>query len=73
MTATHLAPLLQLPAQERLQIIEGLWDSLTRQPADLELPAWQAAELDRRLAEYEANPDEGASWAELKQRILART
>jgi putative addiction module component (TIGR02574 family) len=31
----------------------------------------ERAELDRRLEEYEQRPDEGVSWDELKQRLLA--
>jgi putative addiction module component (TIGR02574 family) len=29
-------------------------------------------ELDRRLEEYKQRPDEGVSWNELKQRLLAK-
>ena len=30
----------------------------------------QEAELLRRIAKYEANPDQGSPWEEVKQRIL---
>jgi len=36
----------------------------------VELLPWQAEELDRRIAAYEANPSEGIPWKEVKRRIL---
>lgn len=39
---------------------------------DLALTQAQIAELDRRFAEYEANPDEGVTWEEVRDRIRHR-
>jgi putative addiction module component (TIGR02574 family) len=46
--------------------VEALWESLEREPVDL--PDWQRRVLDERLAELEANPDEGSSWEEVEAR-----
>lgn len=35
-----------------------------------EVPQWHKDELDRRLASFEANPDQGVPWEELKKRLL---
>lgn len=43
-----------------------------QQPDALEVDADEAAELDRRLAEYRANPTAGLSWDEVKAQILSR-
>ena len=69
--AVNLSELLQLPIEERLKLVEALWDSIAEFPEALELSAAQKQELDRRLAAYENNPDAGVPWAELKQRLLA--
>jgi hypothetical protein len=37
-----------------------------------ELPAWQRKILDERLAADDAEPEAGAPWQEVKQRILAK-
>jgi len=69
--AVNLTELLQLPIEERLRLVEALWDSISEFPEALQLSVAQKQELDRRLAAYERNPDAGVPWAELKQRLLA--
>lgn len=61
--------LAKLSTQERLELIGEIWDSLEDEalPLDPEL----LAELDRRLAEFEANPGEGQLAAEVVARIRA--
>lgn len=62
---------LRLPAQERQELAEALWESLEREARQPEIPQWQKDLLDERIAEDEASPDAGASWDEVKRRILA--
>ena len=66
-----LSELLELPVEERLKLVEALWESVAECPEALELTTAQKQELDRRLAAYERDPDAGVLWAELKQRLLA--
>ena len=70
MSPLNLESVLQMPVDERIRIVEAIWDSVAREPAHVGLEAWQAAELDRRIADFEANPDEGVPWDEVKRRIL---
>ncbi len=63
--------LLELPVEERLKLVEALWESVAECPEALELTVAQKEELDRRLAAYERDPGAGVPWAELKQRLLA--
>jgi putative addiction module component (TIGR02574 family) len=58
---------MRLPPEERQELVEALWESLEREPVDL--PDWQRRVLDERLAELEANPDEGSSWEQVEARI----
>ena len=52
----------RLPVEERLALVEDIWDSIAADSAALPLTDAQRAELDRRLAEHEANPDDVVPW-----------
>jgi putative addiction module component (TIGR02574 family) len=64
-----VAEILELPLEERLQLVEAIWDSISVFPNAIPLTAWQREELDRRLAEYEANADSGVTMEEVFSRI----
>ena len=64
-----LDEVLQLPVPERIRIVEAIWDSIADTPEALELSDEQKTELDRRLEEFERNPDAGAPWLEVRERI----
>ncbi len=62
----------RLSVEERLALVEELWDSIAESSADLPLTEAQRAELERRLAEHEAHPDDVIPWEEIKASITAR-
>ncbi|MDH3514347.1 MAG: addiction module protein [Gammaproteobacteria bacterium] len=62
----------KLDIEQRLRLIERLWDSLSGDPQALPLTAEQEAELDRRLDEMESGDTEGIPWEEVMKRIRAR-
>jgi putative addiction module component (TIGR02574 family) len=70
MNTINLEPVFKLPVDERIRIVEAIWDSVASDARQVELQPWQAAELDRRVAEFEANPTEGIPWAEVKRRVM---
>lgn len=72
MKAIRLSDVLELPVAERLKLVEAIWDSIAEAPDALELSEAQRAELDRRLDDYEKNPNEGSPWPEVRARILKR-
>ena len=61
--------ILALPVAERVRLVEAIWDSISAVPEALPLTEWQKQELDRRLAEFEANLDEGSTLEEVFARI----
>ncbi len=65
-----------LSVDERLQLVGDIWDSIAEEahatPEVLPLSDAQKAELDRRLAEYDANPSTGIPMDEAMARIRAR-
>lgn len=72
MNTINLEGVLELPVSERIKLVEAIWDSVAQDTASVELPAWQAEELDHRMADFERNPAEGAPWTEVKRRILRK-
>src|SRR5438067_12800846 len=59
----------QLSLAERILLVEEIWDSIVAEADALEIPQSHKDELDRRLAAYQANPDAGATWEEVKARL----
>jgi putative addiction module component (TIGR02574 family) len=66
----------RLPVSERLRLVEDLWDSIAEDaegaPEALRLTPAQAAEMDRRLAEHERDPDSAVPFEEAMERVEAR-
>jgi len=62
----------RLSIEERLALVEELWDSIAEDSAAVPLTDTQRIELDRRLAEHEAHPDDVVSWEDVKASIAAR-
>ena len=62
----------RLSVSERIQLAEDLWDSVAAETGELPLTEAQCAELDRRLADLERDPDAGESWPVVRARIGQR-
>ena len=53
------AKLQELPVEERIRLVEDLWDSIAADQEALRLTIEQKAELDQRLDAYESNGNRG--------------
>ena len=60
------------PVEDRIRLLYELWDRLVDRGYEPELTEELKAELDRRLAEDDAAPDDVVSWEEVKAQALAR-
>ena len=60
------------PVEDRVLLIQQLWDRLVDQGYEPEIWEELRDELDRRLAADEAAPDEVVSWEEVKAEALKR-
>ena len=70
MTAIDIA---KLSIEERLKLLEQLWDSLSNTPDALALSDTQRAELDRRLDDLDREGPVGIPWNEVLARIRNRS
>ena len=69
MASPTIADLLQLSLEERIQLVEDLWDSIAAAPEAVSLTEAQKRELDRRLEDYYRHPDAGSPWSVVRERM----
>jgi putative addiction module component (TIGR02574 family) len=62
--------ILELPAEERVELAQEIWESVVEHPEALPLTRGQREELERRWQAFEQRPDEGESWEDVKRSLL---
>ena len=62
-----LDEILRLPPDERLRLVEDIWDSLAQTSDRLPVPDWHRTELDRRLADRTEQAT--IAWADVRSRL----
>jgi len=55
-----------LSVEERIRIVQVIWDSIAAEQVYPDLTEAQQQELDRRIADYEVNPSNVLTWEEIK-------
>jgi putative addiction module component (TIGR02574 family) len=53
------------PIDDRIQLVEAVWDRIVDSGEQCEPTVPQKVDLDRRLADVEAAPDDVVSWDEI--------
>ena len=66
-----LTAALHLPADDRIRLIEALWDTVPPE-AEFPLHAEWAPELERRVAAIKDGTATTVSWATIREEALAR-
>lgn len=61
MSDADIAEILQLPVEERLRLVQLIWDSVAAETSALPLGDAHHAVIDQRLADQEAHPDDVAT------------
>jgi len=69
MNSISISDILELPVQERIRLVELIWDSVAAAPESVEISSALKTELEARLAEFEANPEAGYSWDQVKSSL----
>jgi putative addiction module component (TIGR02574 family) len=58
-----------LSIEERIRFVQAILDSIAAEQAYPDFTEAQKRELDRRIADYDANPDNVLTWEEVKASI----
>jgi putative addiction module component (TIGR02574 family) len=66
------ANLRELPVEERMKLVEDLWDSIAEDRRALPVTTEQKAELDRRLKAYEVDKNRGRLAADVLADVRRR-
>ena len=69
---SQLASVFQLSREEKLQLVEELWDSIAQEELQQPLAQWKIDELTRRKEAFLKDPSTARSWEQVKERILGQ-
>jgi putative addiction module component (TIGR02574 family) len=69
MNSISVADILELPIQERIHLVEVIWESIAAFPQALEVSPELKSELTIRMAEFERDPEAGYSWDQVKAKL----
>ena len=72
MSDADLAELLKLPTEEKLRLMELLWESLSASQTDVSLGDAHRSAIDEALAEHRLNPDDVMSLDEVLVEVRGR-
>ena len=61
-----------LPVDERLRLMEEIWESLVENEDTLESPAWHEEELRKREEIVKEGKEDYISWDQAKKELKAR-
>ncbi len=62
----------RLSLEHRIALMHELWDSIANEPGRPPLSDSLRQELERRMAEHQANPNDAIPWEQIKAEALAR-
>lgn len=61
--------ILTLPADQRLRIVEAIWDSIAAEPDAVPVTEAQKREIEARLEEYRRDPSIAIPWEAARTRL----
>ncbi len=70
--STALLQAKALSIDDRIWLVQALWDSISAEPEQLELTEAQQQELSSRLTDHQINPQSVVSWEDIKAQALSR-
>jgi len=63
----------KLSVEQRLHLIDALWNSLSNEIEHGQISQAHAEELDRRLLDEQQNPNDFVEWSEVEAMLLSGT
>jgi len=70
--ALHALGIDSMSVEDRIALVKDIWDSVAIEAGLLAPSTAEKAELDRRLAEDDATPNDTVSWETIKAEAQAR-
>ena len=61
-----------LSTQGRIDLVQDLWDFIAEESEQIPLPESHKRILDERLDAYDAAPDQGRAWSEVREELLSK-
>ncbi len=71
-TTSILTEVEKLPIDDQVELVQQIWNRIVDSDARIELTDAQKAEISRRSAELDANPDIAVPWEEVKRSLQER-
>ena len=62
----------RLPRDERLALVQEIWDTIAAEPNPVQLTEAQRVELLQRVADDDTHPDDVIPWEDVKAEALAQ-
>jgi putative addiction module component (TIGR02574 family) len=72
MTLDEMPQIQQLTKEEKLQLVEDLWDAIAAMPDDLAVSDDEKALLDQRLKAQSESPQDALTLEDFKTRLAER-
>jgi putative addiction module component (TIGR02574 family) len=70
--STTLLQIKALTIDDRIWLVQAIWDSISAEPRQFDLTEAQRQELLCRLAAHKVNPQAVVSWDSVKSQALSR-
>lgn len=64
-----LAEIKTLSVDDRIRLVEAIWQDIEGERQEVRLSEAQLRHLDRRIAAYEASPDDVLPWDEVRDSL----
>jgi putative addiction module component (TIGR02574 family) len=71
--SSTLARIRTMSIDERIRLVQAIWDEIAAERGQESISDAQECELERRLADDDANPDPGIPWDEIRAEARARS
>jgi putative addiction module component (TIGR02574 family) len=62
----------EMSVEDKIEYVQALWDRIAANESQVPVPDWHREVLHERLADYQANPDQGRPWEEVEADLLKR-
>jgi putative addiction module component (TIGR02574 family) len=68
----EISEVLALPVEERIRLVEDIWDSIAAVPEAVVLTDAQRKDLEARLDAHRRNPGQDSPWSEVTAHLARR-